>query len=790
MKTTIKGRRVALLAGGVALATLLHTPIFAQTTSFQAGDQAQQRENDAAASSAMGDIVVTARRRAESLAVVPIAITAVTGKTLKEQNVVEFKDLQKITPSLTLFTSNVSPSNLAVGMRGQGVAEVLITVDPSIGYYLNGVSLPNFNGAGMAAFIDIEHVEVLKGPQGTLYGRNTTGGSINVFTNKPVDKFEAEVSGSIGNYNNAQIYAMLNLPLQADSVLLRVNGQYETRSAFGRNLFTGRGLGGDLNNTYLRGSLKLTPSDALTVDIFADYAYTSTTGNPWVQRGILITPPASASGAALIQRQTGVATLAQAASLYMFRPENANFWDTFSNLDNGLPLHRENYSYSRSRNINVIGTINWEVIDQLSIKSNTGYRRDMRQSYYDFDGSPYDILTIYSPLHSQSFNQEFQISGELNDSRLNYVAGVYYSKLSGTDGTVNRALVPLNPAVPNVTEGRPDNKSYAAYAQVSYKLTDTLSASGGLRYTKDKRKLTSVNRSGPGGVNCNVPISLREPNGCSGKFGISFNNTSYTLSAEYKPTSDILVFARTATGYRSGGFNIRGTSVQALQPFRPEKVTDYELGLKLKTLGGALDIALDAYHSLYDDIQRSILVPVTTGAGITQVVQNAAKGKVDGIEAQVRLSPSRDFSLSMSGAYTRARYSSYVDGSGNDLSNQPFPYTPKWQYSIGATYHVLPEATASIDWSWRSRVAYTPESLFNGANGLPDLRGQAAYGLLGGRIVYRPESTGLEIAVWGRNLLNRKFFVSGFAGETSFGINSGVVGAPRTFGVTFTKRFG
>lgn len=772
------------LTGAAVFALVAPTSVVAQENAQAGAGIQHERGMDLGGE----DIIVTARRSDESLSSVPVAITAVSGAGLVRQNVVEFKDLQKITPSLSLSTSNISPSNLSVGLRGQGVTEPLIYVDPSIGYYLNGVSLPNFNGAGMSAFLDIDRVEVLKGPQGTLYGRNTTGGSLNVFTNMPVDRMQVQLSGGLGNYNYAQVAGMVNVPLKTDQVMLRVNAQYETRSTFGRNLLTGRGLGGDLNNTYFRGQLRFVPAETVTVDLYADYAYTMTTGNPWRARGITLTPPASSSGAALIRAQTGVATLAEAAALYLFRPLNASFWDTYSNLDNGLPLHYRDYSYSRSRNINLMGTINWDFSDELSVKSNTGYKRDMRQSSYDFDGSPYDILTIYTPLKAQSLNQEFQFSGLLVDDRLNYVAGLYYSKLWGKDGTVNRALVPLNPLVPNVSDGSVDNKSYAAYAQISYKITDAFSLSGGLRYTEDKRQLVSHNRAGPGGVICNVPVTLREPTGCEGRFSTSFNNTSYTLSAEYKPATDVLIFVRNATGYRSGGFNLRATTVEAFKPFGPEKVVDYELGVKFKALDGRLDVAVDLYHSIYDDIQRAILVPVATGAGITQVVQNAAKGKVDGVEAQLRFAPTREFTLNLSGAYTDARYKRYVDGIGKDLSNQPFPMTSKWQYTVAATYQPWSELSASLNWSWRSDVAYTPESLFDGQNGLPDLRGQKAYGLLDGRVVYRPDGSSLEIAVWGRNLSNKKYFSAGFAGETSFGINSGVVGSPRTFGVTFTKR--
>lgn len=758
----------------------------------------QPQEGEAAATSASnspetdGEIIVTARRRSESIQSVPVAVTALNGDQLRSSSVTSVQDLQLVTPSLTLQASNLAPTNLSVGMRGQGVTETLLTVDPSIGLYIDGVSLPNFVGAGVSTMVDIERVEVLKGPQGTLFGRNTTGGSINIISRQPTDRLEGEFSVRAGNYNYVSATAVLNVPIVTDRVALRLAGQYEIRDAFGTNLVTGRGLGGDLNGGFMRATLRADLTDRLQVVLRGDYTRSDTSSHAWNPRGILIGAPGSPAAATVVRLQTGAPTLAAAAALYLARPTGASFWDSENNLDNGRPLYPQTTPYSKLETYGFSGTVSLEISDWLELKSITSYRSIDRDTYYDFDGSGFDIITVRSPTQSTNFNQEFQLSGSAMSERLQFVVGAFYGAQDGTDGTQTRALTPINPALPNLTDGDVQNRTAAAFAQASYAFGGGLGITAGVRYTSDERGMISRNRAGPGGVQCNIPVALRVAGQCLGVFEASYDHVDYLLSIDYRASSDLFFYARTASGYRSGGWNLRAATIQAFEPFRPETVTDYEVGAKLDLFDRALRLNAAAYRSSYGAIQRSILVPVGTSAGITQVVQNAARGTVNGFEVEATSTPVEFLDLRASVSYIDARYDRYVDGTGRDLSYQQFPYTPKWTYNLmlAVKQDIASVRTrAQLDWSWRSQVSFNPEAVFDGRNGLPDYRGQGSYGLLNGRFTVFFDNQGIEASLWARNILDREYWVSGFAAETSLGFNSGVPGMPRTVGVEFRKRF-
>lgn len=773
----MRNMKLTLRAGIAAAGLIVAMPAFAQEADAAADASADT------ASSGIEDIVVTARKRAESVQDVPVAITAMSGDQMVDRSVKDITDIAASTPSFFAQTSSADPAALLVSMRGQSATDALMTLDSPVGVYVDGVYLPRSIGL-RAAMVDIERIEVLRGPQGTLFGKNTTGGAVSITTRQP-DLLETGgfVSMVLGERGKMEATGALNVPLVRDVLAVRGVFQYSGNNGYGRNLL-GQRIGGDVTKTG-RINVAFAPSDRLKINLSADYQRIK--GDGIITRLSWLNPIA---GAAPLPAPTNLlrATLAQQgladtpanrAAAYAFLQQAllGNGTGSFYDAPTTSPQSNEYEGYG------VSGTIEYDVSDYLSIKSITANRWADRDSYVDFDGTPMVLFEPHYVTQSKVFSQELQLLSDPAE-RLSWILGGYYSKETGNEFTVSRTLPPILPTNPGISDGDVTNKSVAVFGQANYRVSDAVRITAGLRWTEETKSLLTRNRNALG---CNIPASIRINGACEGYLSDTYSDWSYLLSLDWTPGSGTLFYARTSRGFKGGGQNLRGqaSDPRTFNPFRPETVTDYEVGAKLDLFDRRLRLNLAGYHAIYEDIQRSTSIQPPVGSATT-LITNAAKAKINGIEAEITARPTDRLTLNVNSSYTDAGYSRFIDPILGDRSNERFP-VPRWTLSTNLTYE-LPTSLGDLKfiagWNWRSATSLRPAALVQSSVT------QKAYGLVDTRISLHVDAIDADVALFAKNLFDKKYIVGAVDLDRTLGYNIVNVGTPRLIGVEFRKSFG
>jgi len=767
-----KGRAAQAVSAFLAVSALV-SPALATSALAQANEQARPAQQDV--------ILVTARKVSEDLQDVPLAVTAVSGLDMERAAVAEISDVTRSVPNVYFTQSPSNPTSLTLAIRGQQQNDILLTVDPSVGIYIDGLYYPRTHGL-RSALVDVARVEVLRGPQGTLYGRNTTGGALSIISNDPTDEIGGSVEASYGNFNAWQVAGILNMPI-SDSAGIRLVAQHREHDGYGEN-FAGEDLA-DEDSTYLRGKIVWDVTDTVTASFTGSYNHMRTAGPVTKLSGLAA--PAAPGGA-----PGGVATLQVAAELGLlpFTPENlAEAAEAFASFIGGDPYVSGNLGDTSSRiEAYSLGlTLDAELSDSLMLRSITGYQHMVRENSSDADGTPFDILyaTRLTPF-DEYISQELQLLGD--HDRFNWVAGVYYGSERGRELSPSMALPFLSATNPSITDADVKNVSYAVFAQGTYELTESLRLTLGGRYSWDDRELNSRNSAaglcGVPAPGVDVAVSGSADTQCPRLFEANFSDPSWLASLDYSVTEDVLVYAKFARGYRSGGLNIRGRNTAALfTPFDAETVTEYEVGLKSELANGMVRINLAAFYDDYNDIQRSS--SVATGAGPQTFVNNAAEGTIKGLELEMQVRPTNNFTLQASGGLTDASYDEFITATG-DRTAEGFGI-PKWTGALGATYiHPLDigDLTFHADTTYRSSVELVPSAI-----SLDQLT-QEGYALVNARIALNMEDLGLEVAIFGRNLTDKVFYEGASHLEGILGYNYLITGSPRTYGISLKKRFG
>ncbi|MET0369829.1 MAG: TonB-dependent receptor [Sphingobium sp.] len=702
---------------------------------------------------------------------------------LTKASVTNLAQVQASTPSLSISSGNTNKNGLIISMRGQTQTSIIVTVDPAVGIYVDGVSEARAMSAGLANMVDIERVEVLKGPQGTLFGRNTTGGAISISYKQPTGDFEGLVNGRLDQYGRMTGNAVLNLPIAGEDLAMRVVGSLSRGSGFGRNLVYGGNSFGDLHDQSIRGTLRWQAVDNLEITLRGDYM-TSRSRDSSVPFKLLTVQPGGTFVNNGVRPQTGL-TLAQYLERYN---AGLGFWD----------VRHNSFSRNKDKVWGVSGTVIWDIGD-LQMKSITAYRKASRNSLIDLDGTDVAVYNTVNIGNTGSFTEELNLSGKLFDDRMDFIVGAFYARESGTDVAITNTF---GSPTARLTDGSVVNSSIAGYVQSTFRVTDALSVTGGLRYTRDTRELEARNRvEVPLGTfsSCATPTIYRNPtanNPCRAPFKGDWSAVSYTASIDYKPASDILIYARTAKGYKSGGFNLRGSADPlTFAPFDPETVTDYEIGLKSDWFDRRLRANFAVYQSNYNDIQQTILAPtqVCSGTppvctpGTVTVVDNAAKGRVRGAEAEITVVPINGLTLRGTYSYTNAKYVEYRDLLGNDLSQQPFVYVPKVSYSLSARQEIPMdngEAAIQVDFNHKGSITISPNSPVSGTGIL------ASYNIVNARVSKTFIRENFDVAFFAKNLFGKKYYTGGFDFTPSgLGWSVATVGEPTVFGSEVTLRF-
>lgn len=727
-------------------------------------------------------IVVTARRVEENLQDIPVAISVVSGDDLVERGVENFADLSRIVPNLIIDDAGAERTAVWVTIRGQAAADVSLNTDSSVGLYMDGVNIPRVNGLS-PGLVDLERVEVLKGPQGTLYGRNTTGGAVSFVTRAPdLDEAGGFASIEYGRFDRVDLTGAVNVPLVANQLAVRLTGRFTDQDGIGED-FSGREVG-DEQNVYLRARLRWEPTDTFQVDILSDYTDTQSNGRPYVVTSLNGFPPRAGLPAPTnalfeIAVENGLGFNFPAAQALWDQynqspgPGRSRFWDTGSDLD----------GFSRAQLWSAGLNMSLDVGDYWQLRSITGYRSTEKETLFDLDGTPFDIVHPYQLGESDFWSQEVQAA--YSGDGMNGIIGAFASRESGFERGATIALAAINPSNPNLQGADITNKSWAIYAQGDVALTDTLTLTLGGRYTEEDRHIESYNQAGNPPACTLSPAILDTPGVCRASFDATFSDWSYLASLRYEPTDDLMLYIRTARGFRGGGFNFRGNDAFGFEPFRPEVVTDYEVGVKSELFDGALRLNVAAFIADYTGIQRSIFEVNPITSAVASRITNAASATIGGVEVDAVAQVTERLSFSGSVGWLDAQYDTFVDVTG-DRSSEPFQ-VPDWQFTLGARYEHPTDFGSVVlraDYSWRDDQVLRPSAVIDADTT------QAAYGLLSMRAEVEIEDWNTSFALFGHNLTNERYIVGVVDLDSSLGYNIGFQGTPRTWGIQITTSWG
>jgi iron complex outermembrane receptor protein len=776
-------------------------PLAALITLLVNGESVAQAppENPSAESPAetLESVVVTARRRSESLQDTPVAVTAISAAALERQQVVGTTDLDKVAPNIQFHSYGTLTGNNSaaqVFIRGIGQTDATPAVDPGVGVYIDDVYMGRAVGAAME-FRDIANVQILRGPQGTLFGRNTIGGAVLLTTNEPGTDAGNSVRVGLGNDDLREAFGAFDIPLGGDfsarlALGLRQRDGYVTR------VFDGKDLGDEDMRTG-QAAFRWQPSEAFTVTLRGDYTKRDENGSPFVFREM--NEAATFVGAASIM--SGCPDILDGFPPPLLVGPTAD--PTCGNDAQALGKFRNGGTYPASSTLENHGeslVASWKVNDVLTFKSITSDRHLEWTGTRDADNTPLLILHTNYRSKSDQFSQELQAA--VDGERLDGVVGVYYFD----EDSFDRLLVPLgNPGTSYDTQRvSMDTTARAAFTEWSFKFTDAFSATAGVRYTKETKGLQSImfNVSPATAVEPPAPSALcpfagppPSQTGClfltTNRFARDFSATTKSASVQYRFNPQVMTYLSWSEGFKSGGFNQRYNAAppgNAPISFGAETAESWEVGLKLDPTD-SLRVNIAAFSTDYDDIQ------MTYRLGVVPLLFNAGVASIDGAELELQFAPNEQFRLDGSLGYLDAKFDSItppppfgpVTPTATATLDSRLPFTPEWQAHFGASYsfHV------GSSWSLTPRVdvSYTDEQFFDAGNS-PEIAQDDAVTLVGASLALESADDKWRIALAGTNLTDEEYPVAGTSSlTTASGYSEIIYSRPRSVSLSVTRKF-
>ncbi len=694
------------------------------------------------------DIIVTAQRREQNLQDVAASVTAFDTANLQQQSVLNLTDLNSKVPNVVLAPVGAYPYASAFFIRGLGFADVESTFEPAVGVEMNGIYLARNSGA-LQDFFDIESVEILRGPQGTLYGRNTIGGVVSVRTKRPGDVFAGEGQLTFGDRGRAEVRLAVESPLN-DIFAVRASMMYKNYNGFSQNATTGKKVGDN---------------------------------EVWSGRVTFVAKPTPDVEATLIgdfDRERGSGGAFRNASLpgnvyYNFSPDtgtptpiipagNSDPTDPYVVYGN-TPLFANLDTWGLAFNLD------WAV-GGAKITAITGYREfnDRVQSDYDASALPF-FAALRDQSHNQ-FSQEIRIASD-GKSRLEYVFGgffmhQYYSLTNTQSGTIYGGL-----SVPQIASQ--GNSAWAGFGQLDFHLTDALTLTAGGRYSYETKRFTNQPLFYPAAMT----------------YKDNWDDFSPKLGVSYQVNPDVLAYFTWSKGFRSGGFNGRAASYTSAGPYNAETVSSFEGGLKTELFDKRVRFNLAAFSSTYSDMQVGTQGLTTSGV-YESIVTNAGKAKIDGIEAELQWVLGGGFRINANAAYLDARFKENFtdltsDGINNptDNSDLPLAYAPEWSGSLGLFYNAdvgIGKLNGSVNAVYMDDI-YTSGGV---ANRTSDVQVRPSNVLVDATMALEGES-GWRVGVWVKNAFDKAVINNTFGlGPLGF---LRVYSPPRTFGVDLGYKF-
>jgi iron complex outermembrane receptor protein len=754
--------RVAWL-GTVAAAALITTPAFATQENADtnpATPNNQQTKNQAAEASDQ-QIVVTARRRNELLLDVPVAVTAYSGEQLDRQGALDITDVGDTTPNVTLEVSRGTNSTLTAFIRGVGQQDPVAGFEQGVGIYLDDVYL-NRPQAAVLDIYDVERIEVLRGPQGTLYGRNTVGGAIKYVTRRlPTDGAHFSARTNLGTHTQADAILSASTPLTS-TLYFGAAAARLGHSGFGRNLTTGaKNYNKDIWAT--RGTLEFVPSDRVFFRLSGDYTWDNS----------------NARGGHRLIPNLCTTTACNGAF-----PVLGDVFDTQGSLNDpkqqvrawGTALHGE------------IALNDW-----LKFRTITALRKDNSHTPIDFDATPYVDVDVPAIYKNHQFSQEFQMVADKGP--LQGIAGFYYLNADAFDAFDVRLYTTVPAILPGLTaatRGDVKTRTWAMFGDFTYDFTPLWSVSLGGRYTGDERRAhilrqTLVGGGQPalGGSNgFGVGTVIATTSDFSGKR----KDKAFTprASIQFKPTPNHNLYISYSKGFKGGGFDPRGQSTQAgdvnhdgivdkseifdFMAFDPEKVDSYEAGWKASLLNRRLQFATAVFDAEYKDVQvpgsaGCVIGGISTFCGITT---NAGKARFRGVELETNARVAQDFMtagdrLNLAGTlgYLDAKYQQFITtiaGQPIDVADhRKIQNTPKWTLS-GSLDYDTPLGSGRLNANSTLSYRSSSQQLELRTPGLD----QKAFALWDANVIWRSSGNRYEFGLHGKNLLDKKYIVAGY----------------------------
>ncbi len=740
---------VSVLALTMAMTVIAAPAALAETGAVTGGGQ--QDPDPVAAeedSNQVADIIVTAQRREQRLQDVPVSVSAFSSESLEAQAVQNLTDLNAKTPNVVLAPVGAYPYASAFFIRGLGFADVESTFEPAVGVEMNGVYLARNSGA-LQDFFDIESVEILRGPQGTLYGRNTIGGVVSVRTKRPGRDAGGQIMGTVGDHGRRELRVALESPV-GDTFAVRLSGLYKNYDGYNYNATTDKQVG---NNEVISGRVTFvaTPTPDFEAALIIDY-----------------------------DRERGSGAAFRNASLpgnvyYNFSPDTGTPTPIFpaGNSDPSDPytIYSNTPLFAALDTWGIALNLDWQT-GGSTLTSVTGYREFNDKVQSDYDGSAVNFFSANREQKHYQFSQEVRLASDGNNT-IDYVAGLFYLNQRYAITNTQTGAIYGGAVVPQVASQT--NSAYAAFGQVDFRPVEALTLTAGGRYSFENKTFT------------NQPLFFP----VSQTYKADWSNFSPKLGVSYKVSPDLLVYTSWSKGFRSGGFNGRAASFTSAGPYDSETVSSFEAGFKSDLLDRRVRFNMAAFRATYSDMQVGSQ-GLTTGGVYESIVTNAGKARIDGVEAEVQVVLGGGFSINANAAYLDARFLENMtdltsDGIDNPTDNSDFPiaYAPEWSGAVGLMWNHdagFGKIKGSVNAVYQADQ-YTSGGAANRTSDVQLRRSNvlvdAAFGV--------DLTSGIHVGAWVKNLLD-KVVINNTFGLGPLGFLR-IYAPPRTYGIDVGFKF-
>ena len=729
----------------VAIACALLAPAaWAQDAAAPAESRAERVE-----ATNLGQVTVTARKREETIQDVPVAVTAFTADALDRLAIEDLGGLDAQVPNLTIYAARGSSSTITAYIRGVGQSDPLWGVDPGVGIYMDDVYIARPQGALLDVF-DVQRIEVLRGPQGTLYGKNTIGGAIKYISRGLPKDFEGFTEVTVGNYNQLDVKAAVGGAIGGSEALrARLAVASLNRDGFGRNTMTDQEVS-DKEILALRANLGAYVSEDLDIQFAFD----------WMddQSGV-----------------RGAKMLAPNRFVPGFDPMDSRY-----DVRNGMPNVNDTMIAGAS------ATVNWRANDDWAFKYVLAKRESDTETNIDFDTLPAKIADVKAFYSDEQVSHELQANFDAGGSARG-VMGLYAFDGEAGGQVLNNFFNLLF----GDTQGTVYTESVALYGDWTFDLGTQWALSVGARYTDEDKNAVVLNRG-------YTDDTYSVPTATVAEFDktINFKNTSPKVSLDYQVTPDIMVYGSASRGFKSGGFNIRAQATavpRSAEPFDDEVVDSFEVGSKMAFLDQTLFLNLSAFHNKYEDIQLSVFTAYDSNGDGTEDAffgdfTNAGSGTVNGLEVEYQWLPSRSWLLSGNLAWLDAKYDEFLYAGANIADEQEFTNAPEFSGAINVEHRADLAGGGSLSgrlgYSYQTEVVATTEIIRTGA--LPIT--EDAYGLVNAGVTWK-DGGAWTVSLQGTNLADKEYRTTGYNLNTALGVMTGFYGPPRQYSLSVRYDF-